>query len=58
MKKKVFYLVPVLLSLFLSACNLGGSSTPTSEDTTKIQYTITFKDEEDNTLESKKWDEG
>ena len=62
MKKKLLFLVPALLGMFLSACNSGGgSSTPSDNpggDTTKTQYTITFKDEEDQVLESKKWDEG
>ena len=69
MKKKLLFLVPALLGLFLSACNTGGgSSTPggdpsgggddPSGGTTTTQYTITFKDEEDHVLESKKWDEG
>jgi len=62
MKKKLLFLVPALLGMFLSACNSGGgSSTPSDNpggDTTKTQYTITFKDEEDHVLESKKWDEG
>ena len=63
MKKKLLFLVPVLLGMFLSACNTGGdSNTPPSDDSggdpTKIQYTITFKDEAGSTLESKKWDEG
>ena len=59
MKKKILFLVPALLGMFLSAC--GGSSTPSDNpggDTTKTQYTITFKDEDDHVLESKKWDEG
>lgn len=65
MKKKLLFLVPVLLGMLLSACNSGGGSTnpPSDEpggvsDPIKTQYTITFKDETGNTLESKKWDEG
>ena len=65
MKKKLLFLVPVLLGMFLSACSSGGSSTNPSSDEpggvsepTKAQYTITFKDETGSTLESKKWDEG
>ena len=65
MKKKLLFLVPVLLGMFLSACNSGGGSTnpPNDEsgggsDSTKTQHTITFKDETGSTLESKKWDEG
>lgn len=62
MKKRVLLLIPIMLGMFLSACGGGGgSSQPEShgESTpTTTQYTITFKDEIGNTLESKKWDEG
>ncbi|MBR2505677.1 MAG: InlB B-repeat-containing protein [Bacilli bacterium] len=65
MKKKLLFLVPALLGMLLSACNSGGGSTnpPSDEsgggsESTKTQYTITFKDETGSTLESKKWDEG
>ena len=39
-----------------SSDNSTSSSSSSSSET--IQYTITFKDEEDHLLESKKWDEG
>ena len=66
MKKRIKLLIPVILGLFLTSCSGGQStetSTPKEESVTqtqpaKKQYTITFKDEEDNLLESKKWDEG
>ena len=65
MKKELLFLIPVLLGMLLTACNSGGGSTnsPSDElgsgsDSTKTQYTITFKDETGSTLESKKWDEG
>ena len=80
MKKKLLFLIPMLLGMVLSACDTGGSnppsdtgsgsnppsndssgaeSEPTSSSSLPItQYTITFKDETGNTLESKKWDEG
>ena len=96
MKKRVLFLIPAMLGLFISACSGGdtpapsdggreptntstNSETSTSVESTSseesassestssesssssaqaVQYTITFKDEEDNVLESKKWDEG
>lgn len=57
--------------MFLTACGGGGDSKtpsgggqepsggePSGGEPAKVQFTITFKDEEDNVLESKKWDEG
>ena len=84
MKKKLFFIIPALLSLFISSCGGGGneqapasqsssqqtSNTPASSVDSREsssssssvevieQYTITFKDEEDKVLESKKWDKG
>ena len=68
MKKRIKLLIPVILGLFLTSCGGGGgepaeTSAPKEESSSqsipaKAQYTITFKDEEDNLLESKKWDEG
>ncbi len=71
MKKKLLFLVPALLGIFLSACGGGGGSSTSSDnsgggggdsggntDSVTTQYTITFKDEVGTTLESKKWDEG
>lgn len=71
MKKKLLFLVPALLGLFLSACNTGsgdsspspvtpssGNTEPGGGDSETTKYTITFKDEIGNILESKKWDEG
>lgn len=85
MKKRLFYLVPALLSLLISSCGGGGennsssvssasekstvgnsdssqgsneSNTPSFSNSSSVtiqQFTITFKDEEDQVLESKKW---
>ena len=77
MKKKLFFIIPGLLGLFLSACS--GSSSPSTPSgggsepgggggsdpggdpdpgpgPQVEQFTITFKDEEDNVLDSRKWD--
>lgn len=53
MKKKILFLIPALLGMFLSSCGGGGGGNPPV-----TQYTITFKDEVGQTLESKKWNEG
>ena len=68
MKKKLLFLLPVLLGLVLSSCNTKAESSNSSkreqsssnnQTTSEVkQYLITFKDEKGNTLESKKWDEG
>ena len=82
MKKKIFFLIPALLGLFITACGGGGnepapssnegnstslndtSSSADSKESSSSssslveQFTITFKDEEDRVLESKKWDKG
>ena len=95
MKRKTIFLIPALLSLFISSCDgsqppaeskQDAASTPavsveskpvdtskpndkssasssssvnnTSSEIVVEQFTITFKDEEDNVLESKKWDKG
>lgn len=65
MKKKLLFLVPILLGMFLSACNTSSDSTnssngesESSETSVSEQFTITFKDELDNTLDSRKWDKG
>ncbi len=70
MKKKLIFLAPALLGMLLSGCGGGGGDATTTEstirdsesstasDVSKVQFTITFKDEIGNTLESKKWDEG
>ena len=68
MNKSAKFLIPAILGLFLTSCGGGGAesaetSAPKEESSSqsipaKAQYTITFKDEEDNLLESKKWDEG
>ena len=68
MNKSAKFLIPAILGLFLTSCGGGGgepaeTSAPKEESSSqsipaKAQYTITFKDEEDNLLESKKWDEG
>lgn len=74
MKKQTLLLLPILLVMSLSACNTNkgkdsskesqtSSETPTSSEEkssepAKIQYTITFKDESGNVLQSQKWDEG
>ena len=52
MKLKKTMLFVACLGLFLSSCG-GSDSAPKTK-----QYAITFKDEEDHVLESKKWDEG
>lgn len=54
MKMNKILLLTACFGMFLSSCGGGGSS---AAPKTK-QYTITFKDEEDHLLESKKWDEG
>ena len=53
MKNKIFFMIPALLGMFLSACGGGGGNEPPV-----TQYTITFKDEAGSILESKKWNEG
>lgn len=70
MKFKKFLVIPVLFGLMLTGCGedlqepSGGEQTPqdggqiTPPPVLTTQYTITFKDELDNVLESKKWDEG
>ena len=90
MKKRTIFLIPALLSLFITSCGGGSeqapadnkqdttsgpaasvesqptgvsqtsvdSNTKTSSEQTVEQFTITFKDEEDKVLESKKWDKG
>ena len=83
MKKKIFFLIPALLGLFITACGGGGNepapssnegnstslndtsssadsreSSSSSSSSLVEQFTITFKDEEDRVLESKKWDKG
>lgn len=57
MKNRLFYVLPLVCGLFLSSCggDSGGGGEPTPEQT---QFTITFKDESNNVLESKKWDKG
>ena len=69
MKKKALFIIPALFSLFIASCS-GGGETNTSSNGGNItssnvsssivaeQFTITFKDEEDKVLESKKWDKG
>ena len=54
MKKKTLFLIPLLAISFLSGCG-GGKG---GGDPKTTQFTVTFKDEEGNTLQSKKWDEG
>ena len=65
MKKRAFLFVPLVLGLLATGC--GGKETPQdnkqnenqpSGNSQTTQYTITFKDENGNVLESKKWDEG
>lgn len=71
MKKKLLFLTTGLLVALLSACGESSSSSNSLENSNnysefvsesskpnKVQYTITFKDEDGLTLESKKWDEG
>ena len=65
MKKKLLIIVPAVFGMFLSACGGSETTTPTDPkkdepktDPTKTQFTITFKNEDDQVLESKKWDEG
>ena len=64
MKKKLIILVPALFGMFLSACGGSEANTPSdkkddpSNNPAKTQFTVTFKSEEDQVLESKKWDEG
>ena len=64
MKKKLIILVPALFGMFLSACGGSEANTPLdkkddpSNNPAKTQFTVTFKSEEDQVLESKKWDEG
>lgn len=63
MKKKCSFLIPAVLGMLLTACNFDSGSSSSSggggdPGGNKTQYTITFKDEADNVLESKKWDEG
>ena len=65
MKKRAFLFVPLVFGLLATGC--GGKETPQdnkqnenqpSGNSQTTQYTITFKDENGNVLESKKWDEG
>ena len=72
MKNGIFLLFPLFLGLTLTGCgpeeNNTGEETPGTQDSpggtdpgeqsSTTQYTITFKDENDNVLESKKWNEG
>ena len=59
MKKNILYLLPAILGMLLTGCGGGGSSGGGGDPGGKTtQYTITFKDEIGNTLNSKKWDEG
>lgn len=51
MKKKTIILMPLLLSALITSC--GGPSTPE-----KNEFTVTFKNENGEVLESKKWEEG
>jgi len=55
---KKIYLIPALFGLFISSCGGGGSNTDPTIDPSKTYFTITFKDENGNTLDSKKWEEG
>ena len=69
MKKKALFIIPALFSLFIASCS-GGGETNTSSNGGNItssnvsssivaeHFTITFKDEEEKVLESKKWDKG
>ncbi len=61
MKKKLLFLIPALLGMFLAACG-GGTQTPSGDSTSSKesaqQFIITFKNEDDQVLESKKWDKG
>lgn len=59
MKKRLLFIVPGLLGLFLSSCSNSSPSKPSGGgggEPQVEQFTITFKDEVGTVLESKKWD--